>query len=406
MFCYKKNILSLQQGEFSIPVPDIAKTISGPFYLYDIQGLRQWYQFFKKEMGDPFKIFFAMKSNSHKAVLKALLEEGAGLDVVSIGEAHRAEAVGFPAQKMIFSGIGKSTLELKAGLEKGFLQINVESLEELKRLMKISKKIKKPAPVGLRINPNVDFSSHPHIKTGLRGHKFGLDEEDLPSILQFIQHEEEHIHFQALSMHLGSQIFDLNPLFQAIECLKKLYEKLKKSFPKLRFMDVGGGLAVNYQKAGFEEEKLRIQSFGQGLKKIFKNFDGAVIAEPGRILSARMGILCAQVEYIKKSRNKQFVILNSGMNHFLRPALYGEKHRILPLKIRKGPYQIYDVVGPICETGDTFVKNQPLPPLKSGDGLAIADTGAYGFVMASQYNLQMPVQELAWDKGQRFFTDD
>ena len=166
-------------------------------------------------------------------------------------------------------------------------------------------------------------------------------------------------------------------------------------------MDIGGGLAVNYQKSDFEEEKTRLKKFSQGLKGILKGFEGTVITEPGRSLTARFGILCAKIEYIKKSPKKQFVILNSGMNHFLRPALYGAKHRILPFEKSKKTQQIYDVVGPICETGDRIAKDCPLPRLKSGDWLAIADTGAYGFVMANRYNLQVPVQEICFYKGKK-----
>ena len=252
----------------------------------------------------------------------------------------------------------------------------------------------------------MDFSAHPYIKTGLKGHKFGFEEEELPPLLTFIR-SHHLIQLQGLSMHLGSQIFNLKPLFQAIKHLKELYEKLKNEKYCLKTLDIGGGLAINYQKPGFEEEKTRVKQFGQGLKRLLKDFDGTVITEPGRLLTARSGILCAKVEYVKKSPKKQFVILNSGMNHFLRPALYGAQHRILPLKKSKDPKQTYDVVGPICETGDSLAKNYPLPPVKSGDWLAIADTGAYSFVMSNQYNLQLPVIEICFYKGklQDFHTE-
>ena len=388
----------LKQGDTLIPVQDIAKDRVTPFYLYDIHNLKKWYQFFLQATDHRLKVFFSMKSNSNKWILKAFQKEGSGVDVVSGGEARRAQEAGFNPQKIIFSGVGKSALELEEAIDKGFFQINVESLEELKRLAEICKKKNKPCCIGLRINPNIDFSAHPYIKTGLRGHKFGFEEEELPLVLKCIQ-THDLIHLQGLSMHLGSQIFNLDPLFQAIEHLKELYEKLKKEQYPLKILDIGGGLAVNYQKADFEEEKKRIEDFGQGLRGILKDFKETVITEPGRLLTARFGILCAKIEYIKKSPKKQFVILNSGMNHFLRPALYEAKHRILPLKKSMAPQQIYDVVGPICETGDWVAKDCPLPGLKSGDWLAIADTGAYGFVMANQYNLQTAVQEIGFDKG-------
>lgn len=398
MFLYQNDALILKQGSFVIPVHEIIKDKTYPFYLYDIQGLREWYRFFLQATDRQLKVFFSMKSNCNKEVLKAFLEEGSGVDVVSGGEFHLAQQVGFSPQKICFSGVGKSISELEEAVEKDFFQINVESFGELERLAEICKSKSKACRIGLRINPNVDFSAHPYIKTGLRGHKFGFEEEELPLFLKFIR-SHKLIHFQGLSMHLGSQIFDLDPLFHSIRHLKEIYERLKREQYPLKILDIGGGLAVDYQRSDLEEEKIRLKQFGQGLKNLLKDFDGKVIAEPGRLLTARFGILCAKVEYIKKSPSKQFAILNSGMNHFLRPALYGAKHRILPIKKSTGPSQTYDVVGPICETGDTIASDCSLPQLRPGDWLAIADTGAYGFVMANQYNLQIPVQEICFYKG-------
>ena len=401
MFFYKNENLVLKQGENLISIKEITEDVTSPFYLYDIEGLKEWYRLFLQATNKRLKVFFAMKSNFNKHILMAFQEEGSGVDVVSGGEAHLAQSLGFKPQQLVFSGVGKSVLELEEAVGKGFFQINVESLEELKRLAEICRTYNKPCKIGLRINPNMDFESHPYIKTGLRGHKFGFEEEELPLILEFIR-SHELIQLQGLSMHLGSQIFDLDPLFKSISHLKELYKKLKKEQYPLTVMDIGGGLAVNYQNSDFEEEKARLKHFGQGLNSLLKDFDGTVITEPGRFLVARFGILCAKIEYIKKSPKKQFVILNSGMNHFLRPALYGAKHRILPLEKTKGKQKVYDVVGPICETGDTISENCLLPEiLQSGDWLAIADTGAYGFVMANQYNLQLPVQEICFDKGKK-----
>lgn len=400
MFLYKKQQLVLRQGSHFLSIQKIANNQANPFYLYDIQGLKEGYQFFLKATHNNLKVFFAMKANSNKQILKAFQEEGSGVDVVSGGEARLAQSMGFIPQKIIFSGVGKSFLELEEAVEKKFFQINVESFEELKRLSEICRKQNKSCNIGLRINPNIDFESHPYIKTGLKGHKFGFEEEELPPLLKFIR-SHKLIHLQGLSMHLGSQIFDLAPLFKAILHLKGLYKELKKEGYPLKVMDIGGGFAVNYQNSNFKEEKMRLKKFGQSLKGLLKDFDGTVITEPGRFLVARFGILCAKIEYIKKSPKKQFAILNSGMNHFLRPALYEAKHRILPLEKSKGGKQLYDVVGPICETGDTIAEKYPLPRLKSGDWLAIADTGAYGFVMANQYNLQQPVQEICFYKGKK-----
>ena len=399
MFFYKDDNLVFKQENRVIAIKDIAQNRNDPFYLYDIDGLKKWYRCFVKATQDRLKVFFAMKANFNKHILKAFLEEGSGVDVVSIGEAHLAKSVGFRPQQFVFSGVGKSSLELTEAVKNHFFQINVESLEELKRLAKICREQNTSCKIGLRINPNVNFDSHPYIKTGLSGHKFGFEEKELPAILKFIR-SQELLQLQGLSMHLGSQIFDLEPLFKAISRIRELYKKLRDDQYPLRVMDIGGGLGVNYQNFDFEEERKRLETFGQGLNKLLEGFEGTVIAEPGRFLIARFGLLCAKVEYIKKSPKKQFIILNSGMNHFLRPALYGAKHRILPLENSKDGKQPYDVVGPLCETGDTIAKDYLLPQVKSGDWLAIADTGAYGFVLANHYNLREPATELCFSKGQ------
>ena len=397
MFCYRYKQLILKQGETSLPLIEIAKKEKSPFYLYDIQGLREWYQFFSSQM--PAQVFFAMKSNFNKWLLKALQKEGAGVDVVSGGEASLAMECGFSPQKIVFSGVGKSKEELEMALRKKFFQINVESFEELKRLAQISSQKNQVAPIALRITPNIDFPSHPYIKTGLSGHKFGLEISELKEILAFIK-KSPSLSLQGLSMHLGSQIFDLKPLLQAIQFLKRLYEQLKQENWALKTLDIGGGLGINYQKEDQEQEKARLTEFGQALKDLFKNSSAQLLTEPGRFLVARFGLLCAKVEYVKKSSKKQFVILNSGMNHFLRPALYSAQHRILSFKLNE-TLQKYDVVGPICETGDSFAKDILLPEIKEGEYLAIADTGAYGFVMANSYNLQLPVTETAYDQAKK-----
>lgn len=398
MFLYKNELLFLKQGAKALPVHKIAEGRPRPFYLYDIQGLREWSRFFVKTAG--LKAFFAVKANSNKHILKAFQKEGLGADVVSIGEARLALKAGFSPKKIIFSGVGKSAAELAEAVQKSFFQINAESLGELKRLAEICESAGKSAALGLRINPNIDFPSHPYIKTGLSGHKFGFEERELAEALSFIR-SRRRLKLRGLSMHLGSQIFDLQPLFQAIKYLREIYERLKaENFP-LKVMDIGGGLGVNYQKPDLAGEKAQIKKFGQGLKRLLKGFEGEAIAEPGRLLSARFGLLCAKIEYIKPGPNKRFAILNSGMNHFLRPALYGAKHRVLPLKRAPGPLKIYELAGPICETGDILAKNQALPPLKQGDWLALADTGAYGFVMASRYNERPLAEEMAFDRGKK-----
>ncbi len=402
MFKYIKNQLVLEQGEHILPLQTIAQKEKTPFYIYDIQGIKEWYKNFLDHSSHQLKVFFSMKSNSNEHVLKAFKELGAGVDVVSGGEALLAQSMGFVPEKIIFSGVGKSVEELEMGISQQFFQINVESFEELQRMIPIAKKLKKKVFIGLRLNPNIDCETHPYIKTGLMGHKFGIEETELPSILSFIKSHPEEVVLQGLSMHLGSQIFDLDPLYKAIEHIKTLFEDLKKEFPSLETLDIGGGLGVDYNRDGLEGERLLLEKFGQNFRDIFKGFSGKILAEPGRFLVARFGLLCAKVEYVKKTPYKKIIILNSGMNHFLRSALYGAKHRILPFLLdNKKKKEPYDVVGPICETGDTFAQNYPLLPVKEGDWLALADVGAYGYVMSNQYNLQISVQEMGFFSGKR-----
>ncbi|MCY4321937.1 MAG: diaminopimelate decarboxylase [Bdellovibrionaceae bacterium] len=400
MFLYHNKEFILKQGEKLIPLKKIIEKEKPPFYLYDIEGLKNWYQNFLSKSHNKVKVFFSMKSNFNPHVLKALKDEGAGVDIVSEGEALLAQKCGFKAKDIVFSGVGKTVKELEKAVKQKFFQINVESFEELKRLALICLKYKKKARIALRMNPNIDFSSHPYIKTGLKGHKFGLESSELKKILSFIK-KNQYLHLQGLSMHIGSQIFDLKPLFKSIRFLKSLYEKLQQEGWPLKVLDIGGGLGVNYQKEDFKEEEKNLKEFGKFLKTLFKGFKGQVITEPGRFLTARFGILCAKIEYIKQSPDKKFIILNTGMNHFLRTALYSDEHRILSLKASSKNLQKYDVVGPICETADCFAKDIFLPELKSGDSLIIADTGAYGFVMSNSYNLQTPVREIAFDKGKK-----
>lgn len=400
MFEFQGDCLCLKQGDHSIKLEDIAQRENKPFYLYDLDGIRNWYRLFRNTLPSSTEVFYAMKANNNFQVLKTFQKEGVGVDVVSGGEIALAKEAGFPPDKMIFSGVGKTSEEITTALQWGLLQINVESLEELKAIHHIAKNFKKSASIALRINPDVDVESHPYIRTGRVDHKFGIDESQIPEILEFIKQNHKILHLQGLSQHIGSQIFDLKSVLKAAQSLKSLYEKLLREGFDLKTLDMGGGLGVDYNSPGLDKDRLLLNEYGKTLEKLFKGFSGRIFVEPGRFLIARFGLLCIRVEYVKKTPHKTFAIVNSGMHHFLRPALYQATHRILPL--RAGPKkEIYDVVGTICETGDIFGKDITLPTLKPGDWLALADTGAYGHVMSNNYNLQIPVQEVPFSQGTR-----
>ena len=398
MFSFQKGFLCLTQDRSHIKLSDTAKKEKTPFYLYDLDGMRDRYRLFSKTVKG--EVFYAMKANNNLQVLKTFQKEGAGVDVVSGGEISRAEEAGFPPGKMIFSGVGKTKEEISTALQRKILQINVESLEELKATASIARNLKVKAPVALRINPNVDFKSHPYIKTGLTEHKFGIDVRQIPEILDFIKQRREDIGLQGLSQHIGSQIFDLKPVVESAERLKSLYETLRREGFPLKTLDIGGGLGVDYNSFGLEKDRLLLISFGSAMEKLFQNFSGRVFTEPGRFLTARFGLLCAEVLYVKKTPYKNFAVINSGMHHFLRPALYQAVHQIHPFRERDKK-ETYDVVGTVCETGDFFGKNVTLPVLKAGDLLAVGDTGAYGHVMSNNYNLQTPVREIPFSRGQK-----
>lgn len=398
MFEFQNDFLCLRQGNRCIKLKDIAQKETTPFYLYDLDGIRDWYQLFRKNIPSHVEVFYAMKANNNFQVLKVFQEEGAGVDVVSGGEITLAKKMGFPSDKIIFSGVGKSREEIIMALQWDLLQTNVESLEELKIIHHIAKSSSRIASIALRVNPDVDIESHPYIRTGRMDHKFGIDKDQLPQALDFIKQNRKTLYLQGLSQHIGSQIFDLKSILKAAGSLKSLYESLLQDGFDLKTLDLGGGLGVDYQDSGLKKERLLLNEYGKILKKLFKNFPGRVFVEPGRFLTARFGVLCARVEYVKKTPHKIFAIVNSGMHHFLRPALYQAIHQILPFQ-KNSEKETYDVVGAICETGDIFGKNVILPPLKAGDWLALADTGAYGHVMSNHYNLQIPVKEVPFSRG-------
>lgn len=403
MFEYWKNHLCLKQGPHRIKLSDIAQKEKTPFYLYDLNGIKEGYNSFRKHTFFLPKIFYAMKANNNFQVLRVFQKAGAGVDVVSGGELQLALKAGFQPKKIVFSGVGKTKEELRLALKKNIFQINVESFGELKALAKIAKQLKKKPAIALRINPNVDFKSHPYIKTGLSGHKFGFNEEELPLALKFIHSEKSALSFQGLSMHLGSQIFDTAPLFKAIKRLKTLYKNLQKmkEFP-LKTLDIGGGLGVDYNREELSDKGELLKKFGAEFKNLFQNFPDQILMEPGRFLVARYGLLCTQVEYIKKSHRKTFAIVHTGMHHFLRPALYGDFHKLIPFYEKPGKKQYYEIAGPICETADTLSKKSLFPELSAGDWLAVRDTGAYGFVMANDYNLREKAKEICFMNGKKF----
>lgn len=358
-----------------------------PLYLYSLEVLKTRTALYLVKMnslfGSKFKPFFAVKSNSHPEILKFFKSQGFGADVVSAGEMKLALGAGFTGSEVIFSGTGKTKKEIEFALSNSVMQINVESESELKRICEIAKILKTTARVGLRFNPSVDPKTHPYIATGFKDNKFGLDESTLKRCLAFIK-EHECLKLGGLSLHIGSQLTEFSAMSEAFQ---KTMNLLKSEKVICDSIDIGGGVGIDYEKDLQADENI-LNQYVEALKSHVLPELGSmkVFSEPGRFLVARCGLLLTQVQYIKKTEHKTFVICNSGMNHLIRPALYQAQHRIFPLVKRSEAEQTYDVVGPICESSDFLAKNRKLTKIEEGDWIAVADSGAYGMSMATGYN--------------------
>ena len=380
------------QGElyfYDKKISDVVQDYSRPRYVYHLPALRYRATEFKKYaeryLGANFQIHYAMKANCHHELLSAFSTAGIGMDVVSGGELMLCQNLQIDPQKIIYSGVGKTKKEILASIEAEIFQINVESVPELLRISEISKSLNKSIGIGLRVNPNVDVQTHPHIATGFRDNKFGIDMAELPQALEVIK-SNALIRFQGLSLHIGSQIFDFSPVKMAIEKLLKLHKDLLLQGYKLTTFDIGGGVGVDYRKDGSEDFNI-LEDYFKTVSSALEGLEAKILCEPGRFLASRSGILLTEVQYVKQTPWKKFIICDTGMNHIIRPVLYEAYHRILPVRQRDGSLQSVDIVGPVCESADFLAKNRDMPPVAEGDLLVIAEAGAYGQVMSSSYNL-------------------
>ena len=390
-YFYKDGKLKLGPTEndksFMIDIHELAERHPGPVYIYDLDSIQLRFEALDQALaGSQHSIHFAMKSNSHPEILKRLASLGAGVDTVSGGEIRLALAAGVSPRKVIFSGVAKTVSEIEYALGNEIKQINVESVQELERIAQIAERMGKTADVAFRLNPDVNPKTHPYITTGFRENKFGIVEDAIPDLLAILARSKKSLRLRGLTMHIGSQLFDLAVIQEAIEKTIVVHRSLLAKGFALDRIDIGGGLGVVYESDNETSEFEAIRAYGKMATQVTKGLGVEILTEPGRILVARSGILVTRIQYIKKTPAKTFAIVDTGMHHLLRPALYGAKHRILPLSLKAGPKQNYDVAGPICESSDFIGKNIELPELTQGDMLAIADTGAYGFVMASHYN--------------------
>lgn len=360
----------------------IAQHYGTPCYVYSSATLeRHWRAFDNTLAGRPHFICFAVKANSNLAVLNRLARLGSGFDVVSIGELERVLRAGGSPDKVVFSSVGKMAWEMRRALEVGIYCFNVESESELSLLNQIAGEVGKRAPIAIRVNPDVNAKTHPYISTGLKENKFGIETAAAISVYERAA-RLPHIEIIGIHSHIGSQLTEVEPFVDALQRTMDIVERLEVIGISLKHVDLGGGLGVRYR----DEVPPEPQDYVRALNAVLGEVRHTIILEPGRAIVANAGILLTSVVYIKHTSHKHFVVIDAAMNDLIRPALYDSWHDILPVYPREGiKPQLYDVVGPVCETGDFLGKNRELAVCE-GDLLAIRSTGAYGFTMSSNYN--------------------
>ncbi len=360
----------------------LAKKYGTPLYVYDLHYMSAQY----KELKEAFKgrksiIAYAIKANSNLSIVRHFAKMGSGADCVSIGEVRRALLAGIPAYKIIFSGVGKNDEEIREAIEKDILYINVESEAELQRVAAIAEELGKSSRISIRVNPNIDPQTHPYISTGLHDNKFGVD---IPTAKRmYIQAKNsEYLDPVGIHFHIGSQLTQLQPIREAAEIVADLIRSLQAIDIELKFFDVGGGLGIKYDN----EETIKPYDYAQAILGTLTALDLTILCEPGRFLTANAGYFVTKVLYEKQNGEKKFVVVDGAMNDLLRPSLYNAYHKIEAITDNNGEPREVDIVGPVCESGDFFAKNYPLPTLNRNDLLVVHSAGAYGFGMGSNYN--------------------
>ena len=394
-FAYRDGVLCAE----AVPLEEIAAAVGTPAYVYSSSDVETAYRDFAGALGDlSATICYAVKANGNLALIGTLGRLGAGADVVSEGELRRALAAGIPAEKIVFAGVGKTAAELAFALDRNILQFNVESLPELELLNRIALEKGRQAPVALRINPDVDAGTHAHISTGRSEHKFGIDIDQAPAIFARAR-DLAGISLQGIAVHIGSQLLDLAPYRAAFARLVALYRELRAAGYPLRRLDLGGGLGIVYRG----ETRPDLEAYARIAREATAGLEAELIFEPGRLLVGNAGVLLTRVIYLKEGANRRYAIVDAAMNDLIRPMLYEAWHEILP--VRAAPAGTteapVDIVGPICETTDTFARGRPLPPVAAGDLLTICSAGAYSAVMSSSYNARLPAPEVLV-RGDRF----
>lgn len=398
---YRNGILHFGEKQLT-PLDTLCAGHEEAFYLYDLDGMRTRVGALR-DAYPGIQIHYAMKANTAAPVLRVFQKAGTGVDVVSGGEIKTALKAGFNAGDVIFSGVGKTRQELDLAIGLGIKQINVESPQELVRIIEMARALGKRPRVAFRMNPDVDAKTHPYITTGFRENKFGMGEHFVPELISLLKNAAGAVEPVGLTLHIGSQLQDISPIEDAIHKTLAVWEKFRAAGIALRSLDVGGGLGISYKEEHTipSGDLALLAGYGDMLRRALRGFTGEVLCEPGRILVGSCGTLVGEVQYVKETPDRTFLILNTGMHHLIRPALYQAHHRILSVQQHSGrEKKKYDVVGPICESSDVLGKERELPETRQGEWLAVADAGAYGFAMASTYNEHELPKQYYWEGGQ------
>ena len=372
-----------------VKIRNIAKKLQTPIYCYSYKKLKENINNFKKNFKDLNPIIcFAVKANVNLKLLKEIKKFGLGADVVSMGELTKALKAGIQPKKIVFSGVGKTSEELNFAIDKKILLINVESKSEILEVERIAKRKKKVVNIGIRLNPNTDAKTLSQISTGKKQDKFGVTEKFFLELVKYLKNSK-FIKLKCISVHIGSQILNHQPYERM---LKVVDQTIKKANYKFEFIDLGGGMGISYGK---KIKNLNYKKYATAIKKVLKKYKAKIIFEPGRSIIGNTGILVSKVIYIKRGINKNFVILDSGMNDLMRPALYGAKHQIIPeSKNSNFTKKAYEFVGPICESTDTFLTSKKFQKLREKDLIIISDVGAYGMSLSSNYNVRLKPPEI------------
>ena len=381
----------------SVSLEAIAKQFGTPTYVYSKNTLIQTFESFKKGLlKTDHLICFAVKANSNIAILNLFANLGAGFDIVSGGELERVLYAGGDPQKIVFSGVGKTASEIEAALKANILCFNVESRSELIRIEEVAKKINLKAPISIRVNPDVDAKTHPYISTGLKDNKFGVDFNQ--ALALYLEAKSMgHIEIKGIDCHIGSQITELKPFVDALDRVLSLVDQLKKNDIHLSHIDIGGGIGICYQ----DESPPDFEIYTKEILNKVQNLNVKIIFEPGRALVGNAGVLLSKVEYLKQNDVKHFAIIDAAMNDLMRPTLYDAYHEIKVVREHDTKPQPFDVVGPVCESGDFIAKNRSLK-LKENDLVCIMSAGAYGMSMSSNYNSRGRAAEVMVDRDKVF----